>query len=536
MKRIIYFLSFILLSALYSCSEQYDNIDQYATDETVYVGKYSEDPYVLVGYKRLEIELFGDTVGRAYSDDLYVGRAKKTIIEYLEDDGLRRIERDSVCSWVNIPGLTMAKTYIFSIYAEDEYGNKSTPVEALGKPFTDDDFNAIDFPKPRVIASPTKVEFNWANEATDGIVSPLFKFVELIYSYVDNRGKTVSGKFTSKNKAEQHFNLTNLNMNDSTRVILNCRIIPIVESGQIIDTLTKVIEIVTKTTTPEEYLEARTMRTIKTALINPVYENVATVIFNNETIDHLLWTEVRFKNTSGDSTTVRIYGRDTEAICGDYERGAKFHYRCAYQPPETEYEFPSDWVTCDPFLLKRDYKRDGWVVIPRTGSHNWDPDGVGTQTDWNGGHPMLILDDDPVSGWHSIVNPPSPIPQVVIVDMRESRSISKIFSSGGYWKKVEFYLTDDLALSGYSPHTINWDADKAARTSSYNAWVSAYSSRIPAELPASWGVPIFVGNGEDKFTFSLNPSVEGRFLILRFLKDDGDTTYICIHTLEVYSD
>jgi hypothetical protein len=521
----------VLVAALYSCSGQYDNIEQYAVDETVYVGKFSDDPYVEIGYKRLEIELMGDSIGRVYSDDLYLGKAKKTVIEYDEADGRRKLEFDSVCSWVNIKGLTTPKTYIFTIYAEDEYGHRSIPVEALGKPFTDADFEGIAFPVPRIIPAPTTVEFIW-DEASMGLSSPLFKMAELIYSYIDKNGKTVSGMLTPKNAPT--FNIKNLNLGDSTTVIINCRIIPIVESGQILDTLPLVKEFVTATITGEEYLKARGVRPIVSALIHNGDESKATITFGPKT-DHLVWTDIRYQRSNGNwSEPVRVENGTNTLLCTDIKRNVPIQISCAFSPPETDNVFISEWEDSGPFIIKYDPRFYGWSVAQRTANHVWS-DGQGSQTLWPGGHPMSILDDDMGSGWHSKLS--IPFPHVLIIDMQESRRVAKIIANhGGYWKTVELYLTNNLSIDGYISYQVIWDDNN--RVANYSNWHNTLTNLIPENVPAAWGSPIpsleQTGNSR---TFVPPSVLEGRFLILRFSDNDiGWETYINVNNFEVYGD
>jgi hypothetical protein len=540
MKRIIYFLSFVLIAALYSCTGQYDNIDKYATDETIYVGKFSDDPFIRVGYKRLEIELMGDSIGRAFSDDLYLGKAKRTVVEYDEADGRRIIEFDSVCSWVNIKGLTTAKTYIFTVYAEDEYGNRSTPVEILGKPYTDADFQGIVFPQPRVIAAPTTVEFAWENEVSEGLSSPLYKFVELIYSYVDSDNNTVSGKVTAKDVPS--FSIRNLSVGDSTSVILNCRIIPIMDRALILDTLSIVKEIFTKTTTAEEYLAARTVRPVVSGLINPANENDATITFGAPSA-HLVWTEIRYWDpVREDSTVIHIENSEASKLCPNFERRGTVQIRGSFSPPETDIELTSAWTDWGKFILKRSPRQDGWVAIPRHGNHGWG-DGQGAQSLWGGGSPMLAFDDPDLpnnagqySGWHSVLY--TAMPQVFIVDMKAARQVSSVYIKGDYYITVELYLTDDLSIPGYQTHTIDWNANN--RESAYNSWRNQYHGRIPGDVPASWGRPVLpaVNDGGHERTINLPANREGRFLILRFPNSTSGTgsNYIDIKNLIVYSD
>jgi hypothetical protein len=539
MKRIIYFLLTVLVSALYSCSGQYDNIEQYATDETVYIGKFIEDPYVKTGYKRLEIDLVSDTLGRAFADDIYMGKAKKTIVEYEEDDGLRRLVYDSLCSWVNIKGLTTPKTYIFTIYAEDEFGNKSIPVEALGKPFTDNDMEGISFPSPHVIPGPTTVSFDWESAVSEGLSSPQFKFVELIYSYTDRYGNILSGKLTAQDEraGRGNFDIRNLAPNKGTAVIINCRIIPIIESGTILDTLPMVKEYVTQTVTEEEYLKARTLRSIETALINPDDENTATITFGAQT-DHLKWTKIRYKNNDGNWQEIHVENYETVKSCPNFERRGMVQIQCAYTPPSTNDVLISEWTDYGPFILKHDPRREGWTVIPRTGwLQDW-TDGTGSQGYWDGGHPMLIFDNDIESGWHTPDG--AELPQVLVIDMKGRRRVSKVLANNNsYISTIQLYLTDNPSITGYSEYTItNWD--NSYLRESYKNWVTPYMSQIPASPPASWGEVIGQVNvaGEGAFSINLPEVLEGRFLIIRF--PDSFNNWggppICIKNLEVYSD
>jgi hypothetical protein len=539
MQRIIYFTSIVSLLALCSCTGQYDNIDRYATDESIYIGKYSDLPYVKIGYKRVEIELLGDSVGRAFSDDIYLGKAKKTVIEYEEADGLRRIVIDSVCSWVNITGLTTPKTYIFTVYTEDTIGNRSIPTEALAKPFTDADLEGIIFPSPVKIPSPVTVEFSWETEVSMGLSTSLFKFVDLTYSYVNCDGKTINGKLTEKDaKTVANFNLKNLNINDSTLVTVNYRIIPIVESGQILDTISMSETYVTQTTTEEEYVAERTLRPIKAAMINPADERHATITFG-DTTSHLKWTEIRYKNAKGDFTDIRIKNSETEKFCQDIARREVIKIRCAYNPPETDIELVSEWTDYAPFILKHDPVLEGWSVLPRTDSHSWGADGQGKQTLWNGGHPMLILDNDPGSGWHSKLD--NPFPQVLVIDMHKKKRVSKVIANGGYWKTVELYLTDDLSIPEHIPYKVVYgdEDDDKERVENYDDWMDPLMELIPEDVPASWGAPIAVSNEGAEISFLFPEIPEGRFLIMRFpdnIYSPGGTTYINVNNVEVYSD
>jgi hypothetical protein len=189
--------------------------------------------------------------------------------------------------------------------------------------------------------------------------------------------------------------------------------------------------------------------------------------------------------------------------------------------------------TAKAFLFKKYEAVSNWTVMSKNGNHPW-PDGKGTQTRWNGGCPMLILDDDPNSGWHS--NTQAPFPHVLIIDMKESKKVSKVTGSGDNLKNMELYLTDNLSIANYETYTINWEDDER-REYDYNEWRNAYNEIIPETPPVSWGSSIAKGVAAGR-TFSLTPPepVQGRFLIIRLIDNtiDWGATYTSINNVEVY--
>jgi hypothetical protein len=174
---------------------------------------------------------------------------------------------------------------------------------------------------------------------------------------------------------------------------------------------------------------------------------------------------------------------------------------------------------------------ENWVVLSRNGYHDW---GIGKGTDlWSGGHPMLVIDNNLNSGWHSKLY--TPMPQVLIIDMKESKRVSKISGTGNYLYTMEIYLTDDLSIDGYSSHTVNWDSNM--RQNDYDGWHTSLIGKVPETVPTSWGSPKAEGiTSPSTFSFTLPESVEGQFLILRFPDNsDGGSTYIDIYDIEVFT-
>jgi hypothetical protein len=548
MKRIIYFISTVLISALYSCSGQYDDIDEYATSESIYVGRYDNSPVVKIGYNRVEIDLVNTLVfntdgsysyepSRIGPDEFYLGKARKTVVEYDLPDSTYRIRYDSVCSWVNITGLTLSRTYIFRIYTEDEYGNKSIPIEAMGKPFTDDDFAGYSFPIPRMIPSPSTMEFKWTGET--GLSSSLYEFADLKYSYVNRNGKTITGKLTAKDNPS--FSIVNLEESEIVPISIDYRIIPIMESGPILDTVMLSAVFEAKTVSAENYMSARSFRPILGADINPDNTTEATISWGTVT-DHLVWMDIRYEHLDGTVEDVRVGNDQASTYCANIKRGVTIKARACYNPPQTEDVFITEWKEVTSFLLK--YYRTGWVVVARTGNHPWGGDGVGTQTLWDGGKPILILDDDHTSGWHSVLG--SSFPQVLVIDMLESRPVSEVVlankNKDGYWYHIELYLTDEAFMPGYYAHTINLSEDKVSRQAAYQEWETSMRALLPSSLPAaSWGAPVaqvqYKTGISNYQTMTLSQTRQGRFLIVVFPDNNsGWSTYIDVENVDVYTE
>jgi hypothetical protein len=170
-------------------------------------------------------------------------------------------------------------------------------------------------------------------------------------------------------------------------------------------------------------------------------------------------------------------------------------------------------------LSKYDPTSEGWSVLARGQYFKWN-DGLGSQTLWAGGTPMLILDDDPDSRYHSDLY--NSLPHVLIIDMQTSKPVSKVVTDGGYLQDVELYITDNVGIDGFVPYKVDWE--DSGREAKYNSWFNAWNGQVPANVPSAWNDPIalyYRPDGIDKgqrleVSFDLQETVEGRYLILRF--------------------
>lgn len=224
--KLIPILAFIVF-AISSCSKMYDNIQQYA-DEQVYPAKY--DTIIgYIGYERVEIELM--KAGRIPSNEIKIGKAKKTVVEY---DG-QKVTIDSLVSWVNITGLTQPKLYRFQIYTIDEYENKSVPQEIALIPYTETDLQSLAVSSPKIMASPNAAVIEWPN----GLSSTLLEYQSLSYEYTDKDNEVKKGT----REENPRFVIANLSPSQEVTVNVTYKVIPKINNTQIIDTLSLLIPI-----------------------------------------------------------------------------------------------------------------------------------------------------------------------------------------------------------------------------------------------------------------------------------------------------
>jgi hypothetical protein len=183
------FGTILSLASLAGCSNIYDNIREYATEEGVYSNRFDGIVKVSLGFERVEIDLM--KAGRVPASEIYMGRARKTVIEcedFTEPDHRRVI--DSVCSYVNITGLTQLKTYQFTIYTEDSYGNRSMPLTAEAKPYTRSNLEGLSIVPPSIFGSSSAALLEWK----DKITTRLFEHLHYTYEYTDRDGTVRTGE------------------------------------------------------------------------------------------------------------------------------------------------------------------------------------------------------------------------------------------------------------------------------------------------------------------------------------------------------
>jgi hypothetical protein len=221
MKKYLIFLFTICGLLFYSCEGMYDNMKEYY-GEIVYPAKY-DTIAGHIGYERVEIDLM--KAGRIPQEQIKMGKAKKTVIEY--DD--EKIVLDHLVSWVNVTGLTQSKIYRINVYTLDEYDNQSVPQEIALIPFTSVDLGMMAVVAPRIMTSPTSAIIDWPN----GFGSVLLDYYGLAYEYTDKDGNVVTGERGS----DSRFFVGNLQTGESYTINMKYKIVPKMNSVSILDTL-----------------------------------------------------------------------------------------------------------------------------------------------------------------------------------------------------------------------------------------------------------------------------------------------------------
>jgi hypothetical protein len=228
MKYIKYISSLVAVSGillfLASCTGMYENVEQYS-GEVVYTGKF-DTIYGKIGFERVEIDLM--QAGRIPANEMKLGKAVRTVVEY---DGVPH-PIDSLCSWINVTGLTNPKLYRFNIYTVDKSGNRSVPVEIAMIPYTSQDRNLLTISSPRISASPSAAIVDWPN----GLSSAAMDYYSLTYEYRDRDGLK-NGEVPEG--TAPRFYVGNLEAGSEVTITVNYKVVPILPDGEtrIIDTI-----------------------------------------------------------------------------------------------------------------------------------------------------------------------------------------------------------------------------------------------------------------------------------------------------------
>lgn len=219
------------ITLLSSCKDSiYDNIKNYSKEEIIYPAAF-DTVYASIGYERAEIDLRKD--GRLPASKLDLSKAVRTVVVYDEDSPNPQIQViDSVCSYVNVTGLTEPRLYRFKIYTEDEYGNKSIPQNISLVPYTKYDLEVLKqgILEPTLTMSPNSLVMEWST----GLHTILMEYHGLSYAYTDQSGTVHEDSV----KSNPRIFSTNLPAGQEVEFDMKYKVLPILENGdKLIDTV-----------------------------------------------------------------------------------------------------------------------------------------------------------------------------------------------------------------------------------------------------------------------------------------------------------
>lgn len=164
---------------------------------------------------------------------------------------------------------------------------------------------------------------------------------------------------------------------------------------------------------------------------------IGTINWGPKTSD-LVYSEVRYLNSAGETKTLRILPTENTTIIPDIKPGVKFEYRSIFIPSKGIDTVRRDWKTSDmPFMVK--FARNTWTAVAKGGNHNWG--------DGGGGQPSLLFDGNRNTGWHSTVG--VALPQCVVIDMKSPHVLDNLLiyppapTNWRYIKDVEIYISDE---------------------------------------------------------------------------------------------
>ena len=309
MKKLIFLI--FLVACLGSCRGTYDNIADFVTEENVYPGRF--DTIIgKVGFERVELDLL--KAGRLPASQIKLGKAKNTIVEY---DG-KKIEIDSVCSWVSVKNLTQPKLYRFSVYTTDENGYKSVPQEIPIKPYTSADYQLLVMAMPRVTASPWAIDLKWAQPS-----SVLLEYVDMNYKYKNSKNEMIEGTC----KKNPIVNMVNLEPENDYSIEVKYRIVPKADGKVILDTTFLTYNYPLKTPSAEAYKKNLKSRDVVKTYYNMIKGVV--ISWKNVTDEYMQYSIVTYSK-KGVETEVTVANEETLTFLPDYDLGTTYKVRTNY--------------------------------------------------------------------------------------------------------------------------------------------------------------------------------------------------------------
>ena len=201
-----------------SCRGIYDNVEKFVDGEIFYIERLDGILKVQVGYERVEIDLL--EAGRIPASQIRMAKATKTVIECPDftEPGKRRVI-DSICSWVNVTGLTQLKYYELTIYTEDNYGNRSLPMKTSVRPYTEENYNSLELMPPTINTSASAAMVEWL----EGLSALTHQVYRSEWQYTERGGVVNTGRESGDKPI---IFVDNVDSDINIPVSLTCRIIP----------------------------------------------------------------------------------------------------------------------------------------------------------------------------------------------------------------------------------------------------------------------------------------------------------------------
>jgi hypothetical protein len=347
MKKIVFLIIAVVSVWMTSCTSGYKNIEEYATSETVYPGKF-DTIVASIGYNRIELDLLkanfdfinDSTIVRkpvpVPTEQINLGKAMKTVVEVEGEDAPR--VWDYLLSRVSIDGLTQSRLYRFKVYTEDEFGNKSVPQEIAEVPFTAIDVEVYDdVPDPKISPSPFSATFSWLS-----ISSPLMQYAGMKYEYHDMDNVIRKGEL--KSDEELNFNMQNLEgeMNYSCDVYVH--VIPFRGNVPIIDTIDLKRTYQTTTLNEQTYIDWCKDKARKVASVGWTQGN--TVFWQAESDPTQIYSVVKYTDYTDPGNpveaTVTALRSDVITVLPGAKSGQPITIYSIYQPPGSIAEVPTN--------------------------------------------------------------------------------------------------------------------------------------------------------------------------------------------------
>ena len=353
MKKIMLFI--MAAACLATCKNSFDNIKEYATEENVYPAKY-DTLIARVGYNRIELEMF--KAGRLLSSEFKLSKAKKTVVEVVGEEQPR--VWDSVCSWVNVDGLTQSRMYRFYVYTMDEHGNKSIPVEVAETPFVDTDMDVYDrIPDPKISPSPFSSTLSWLD-----ISSPLMKYTGMEYEYLDKDGELRKGSVPADE--DIYFHMMNLQGDTDYTVDVSVRVQPFRGEILVLDTVTFKRTYSTTTNSVEEY--KRGLKNLYRRVSSVGWTEGATVFWQPESDPTQIFSIVKYMDYTDPGNPVpaelKVLRNEPVTLLPGIKHGEPVSWYSVYTPFGSADEFETDEQSANTLPVDE----DGLLFINRV---NW---------------------------------------------------------------------------------------------------------------------------------------------------------------------